>query len=315
VSADLRVGIVSWNTADLLDRCLAAVPAACGGLDVEVVVVDNDSGDASAEMAAGHDGVQVIRNPTNAGYGVAMNQALGGTDTDAEFLCALNPDSEPPPGSLAALVAYARRHPRAGLVVPRLANADGSLQHSVQRFPSVRLAAAAGLVPPRFQRGRFARRWWLDGRHPHDTSGPVDWAIGAVHVLRAVALGGEAPYSERWFMYVEDLEVCWRLHQRGWEVHLDAEVTVPHVGNAAGEQKWGGDRARRYWTASYDFHALAHGAGAARAWAATNVAGASVHYVSNRLWGDRNVAAQLRAVLPVHARAVVSPSGGDPARR
>jgi len=300
---DVRIGVVSWNTADLLDRCLAALPAAVGDLDVEVVVVDNASTDCSADRAAAHAGVKVVANRTNAGYARAMNVALA--DSDAPFLLALNPDTEPPPGSIAALVAYARAHPRAGLVVPRLANADGSLQHSVQRFPSVRLAAAAGLVPPRLQRGRFARRWWLDGRHPHDVSGPVDWAIGAVHLLRAEALDGGLPYSERWFMYVEDLEVCVRLHRAGWQVHLDAEVTVPHVGNAAGAQQWGGERARRFWRASYDFHASAHGAAAARAWAATNVLGAGIHWAANRVHGNPRVAAELRAVLPVHVRAAV----------
>jgi GT2 family glycosyltransferase len=309
--ADLRIGVVSWNTAELLDRCLASLPAACDGLDVEVVVVDNASKDGSADVAAAHPFVEVVRNEHNEGYGRGMNRALAGAD--APFLLALNPDTEPPPGSLRRLVEYARRHPRAGLVVPQLRNADGTLQHSVQRFPSVRLAVAAGLVPRRLHRGRFARRWWLEGRHPHDVSGPVDWAIGAVHLLRAEALGGASAYSERWFMYVEDIEVCWRLHRDGWEVHLCADVAVPHVGNAAGEQQWGAARAPRYWAASYDFHALAHGRPLARAWAATNAAAVALHWVAARLRHNDGFAANLRAVLPVHVRAAaLGPRAPEP---
>lgn len=310
---DLRVGIVSWNTAELLDRCLAALPAACEGLDVEVVVVDNASTDASATVASAHHDVRLVRNDTNEGYARAMNRALAGTA--APFLLALNPDTEPPPHSLAALIAYAHAHPRVALVVPQLRNADGTVQHSVQRFPSVPLAVAAGLVPARFQRDRFARRWWLDGRHPHDVSGPIDWAIGAVHLLRAAAVAGEPPYSERWFMYVEDLEVCWRLRRSGWEVHLDAEVAVPHVGNAAGAKQWGAGRARRYWAASYDFQALARGRPSARAWAATNAVASAMHWAADRARGRRHTADALRAVLPVHLRAAVKgppPPEGPP---
>src|SRR5581483_1809416 len=226
--ADVRVGIVSWNTGDLLDRCLAAVPAAVAGLDAEIVVVDNASGDDSAAIADRHAGVEVIRNETNEGYARGMNRALAGTD--APVLVALNPDTEPPPKSLAALVTSLRDRPRAALVVPRLCNEDGSLQPSVQRFPSLSLAVVSGFVPKRWQRGALGRRWWLEGAAPHDRTQPIDWAIGAVHVIRREALAGAKPYDERTFMYAEDLELCWRLHRDGWEVWLDAEVAVPHVG-------------------------------------------------------------------------------------
>ncbi|MDQ1359404.1 MAG: hypothetical protein QOG44_3777, partial [Acidimicrobiaceae bacterium] len=69
MAAEVRVGIVSWNTAALLDRCLDALPAALGDMSAEVVVVDNASSDGSAERAAAHDSVTVVRNETNAGYG------------------------------------------------------------------------------------------------------------------------------------------------------------------------------------------------------------------------------------------------------
>jgi GT2 family glycosyltransferase len=318
--ADLRVGIVSWNTAELLGRCLAALPAALDGVDAEVVVVDNASADGSADVAARHAGVRVVRNPTNAGYPRAMNQALAGSA--APLLLALNPDTEPGPGTLAALVECARGAPHAGLVVPRLVHPDGSLQHSVLRFPSVRVALAAGLVPTRLRPRGLGRRWWLVGANPHDTSGPVDWAYGAVHLIRAEALGGEPPYSERWFMYSEDIEVCWRLHQRGWEVHLCAGVAVTHVGNAAGAQQWGGSRAARVWGAAYDFDALARGQLHARALAAANSLGVGLHWVVAAARRQRDLAAGFRAELPVHLRAAAAgpptpdpPPGSDPAPR
>jgi N-acetylglucosaminyl-diphospho-decaprenol L-rhamnosyltransferase len=320
--ADVRVGIVSWNTAELLDRCLAALPAALGGLDAEVVVVDNDSADDSADVAARR-GVTVIRNETNVGYARAMNQALSGSD--APVLLALNPDTEPTAGSLAALVDDLHAHPDAGLVVPRLVGSNGDRQHSVYRFPTIAVALVVSFVPGRWQRGWIGRRWWLEAATPHDASGPIDWAIGAVHVIRSTALAGDPPYSERWFMYVEDLELCWRLHRRGWAVRLDADVAVPHVGNASGEQRWGSTRARRYWTNTYDFDARAHGRVHARLFAAANVTGVSWTIFRYRLVAAalgsrgearRHAARDLRTLLPVHARAVVSgppePDSGAP---
>lgn len=264
---DVRLAIVSWNTAALLDRCLDALPAALGDLTAEVVVVDNASADASADVAARRSWVAVVRNDENVGYARAMNQGLAGTT--APVLIALNPDTEPPPGSLAALVAELGAHPEAAIAAPRLVNPDGSVQHSVYRFPSLRVAAALGL-PRAFHRGAVGRRFWLEGHARHDTPGPVDWAIGAVHCIRASALAGRSPYDERWFMYVEDLDLCWRLHDAGWRVWFAAGITVPHVGNAAGEQAWGPDRTARWLHPTYQWYAAIHGPARARLWAAVN---------------------------------------------
>lgn len=311
--ADVRVGIVSWNTAGLLDECLAALPAALGDLDAEVVVVDNASSDDSVAVARRHAGVTVVPNPTNDGYAKGMNRALAGTD--APVLIALNPDTVPPPGSLAALVARLRDDGGAGLVVPRLANHDGSLQHSCYRFPTVAVAAVVAFVPRPLQRGAIGRRFWLEAADgTHDRSATVDWAIGAVHVIRRSALADRAPYSERWFMYVEDLELCWWLHRRGWRVVLDADVTVPHVGNAAGAQAWGSGRSARFWRASYDFVGLSRGRAYARLLAAVNVLGTLWVAGWFELGGRagrrarraerRAVARSVRAALPAHLEVV-----------
>ena len=108
--ADVRVGIVSWNTAEWLDRCLSALPAALGELEAEVVVVDNASSDGSADRAAAFGWADVRRSDDNVGYSRAMNVALA--DTDAPTLLALNPDTEPPPRSLERLVALLDRYSR-----------------------------------------------------------------------------------------------------------------------------------------------------------------------------------------------------------
>lgn len=302
----VRVGIVSWNTAELLDRCLAALPAALGGLAAEVVVVDNASADDSAAVARRH-GVDVVVNPDNRGYAVAMNQALAGSA--APYLLALNPDTEPPPGSLAALVAEAERHPEAGVVVPRLVEVDGRHQPSAYRFPGPLVPLAAVLSTAGLRRSRLGQALLLESSAPH-RGGRVDWAIGAVHLVRAAALAGEPPYSERSFMYAEDLDLCWRLADRGWPTVLVADVTIPHVGNAAGAQAWGSGRSLRYWAATYDVVAQRRSVTRARVTAAGCALAAWISVTRTRLAGalgrphpDREAAvAARRRELALHAQ-------------
>ena len=239
---------MSWNTAELLGDCLAALPAALDGIDAEIVVVDNASADSSADVARQH-AVRVVVNDQNLGYAAGMNQALAGSE--APLLLALNPDTIPAPGTLRRLVEQFAQHPRAGVLVPRLTDEQGRPQDSAHRFPGPLVPIVAALSTRPIRRSRLGRWLLLDGSGPH-RGGKVDWAIGAVHLIRADALAGERPYDERSFMYAEDLDLCWRLTQRGAPTILAEDVTVAHVGNAAGEQAWGDERSVRFWTATYD---------------------------------------------------------------
>lgn len=312
MSLDVRVGIVSYETADELRECLRALPAALGDLRSEVVVVDNASTDGSREVAAAVPGVRLVANADNLGYARAMNAALEGSGEPVFALVALNPDAVPPAGSLARLVEVLRERPDAGLVVPRLSHADGSLQHSVHRFPSVRLALLVGLLPHALRRGRVGREAWLEGFSAHDRAVDIDWAIGAVHVIRSSARIRSRPYSERWFMYVEDMEFCWRMRQDGWRVRFEPAVEVVHVGNVAGSKVWGGRaREERWIDALYDWYVMTHGFGAARGYAVANCLSLLVKAavlsiregdVDRRARRDR-----CQALLGIHARRVLDP--------
>jgi N-acetylglucosaminyl-diphospho-decaprenol L-rhamnosyltransferase len=314
--AVVRIGIVSWNTAALLDRCLTALPAALAGTEAEVVVVDNASADASAAVAETHPGVRVVRNETNVGYGRAMNQALA--DTDAPVLIALNPDTEAPPASLATLVARLLADPGVGLVAPQLVDADGAPQYTARRFPSLGVAAAACFLPVRLHGGALGRHLLLEwARQPVEPT-DIDWSIGAVHVIRASALRGRKPYDERWFMYVEDIELCWWLAERGWRRRMEADITVAHVGNASGMQAWGDDYDRRCFDAIYDWYQRDVRVPPVRAVAAINALNAASRAVVGRLAGrpadhvaNRMQAAQYHAGIARHGPP---PPGGAPTR-
>ena len=298
----VRVGIVSWETAPLLESCLEALPAALGSLDAEIVVVDNASSDASAQVARDH-GATVIANSRNVGYGRAMNVALA--ETCAPYLIALNPDTKPRPGSLERLVRRLRDEPRLGLVAPKLFNVDGSLQPSVHRFPSVTLALVMGLVPHPLRRGPVGRYFWLDAFADYQRRQRIDWAMGAVHAIRRSALTDpEHVYSERTFIYGEDRALCWDLRQAGWGVSFEPAAEVVHVGGAATRRAFGDAIYARKLAADYDWYESKHGAAQAKLWAAANMLGVgSKLAVARVLWrADDPRMRRNRQLLRLHAR-------------
>lgn len=309
---DVRVGIVSWQTAQLLDRCLASLPAALGDLAAEVVVVDNASNDGSVEVARGH-GARVVVNDINVGYARAMNQAFAGADSP--FLIALNPDTVSRPGALVRLVRALESDASLGLVAPRLLNPDGSLQPSVHRFPSVRMALVMGLVPMPLRRGPIGRRFWLEGYALHDRAQPIDWAIGAAHAIRRSALTDpEHGYDEHSFMYAEDMDLCWRLHVGGWRVGLEPGAEVIHSGNAAGSQKFGASVDDVRLAADFAWYVRRHGRRQARLWSAANMLGFGIKSLVGRArWGPSDPhAKRLRRFCRLHARNAGITPGTSP---
>ena len=310
--ARIRVGIVSWNTAELLDGCLRALPEALDGIHASIVVVDNASADGSADVASSHPGVEVIRNLANVGYAKAINQAFS-PDADRpalQALIALNPDTVAPPKSLRLLVERLLEDPSVGLVVPRLQNPDGTAQHSVYRFPSPSVSAMASFVPLRWQRRLVGPDWWLETASVPDRACDIDWAIGAVHVLRPESVEASRPYSERWFMYAEDLDLCWRMATTGWRRRLEGDVVVVHQGNAAGSQAWGPERTERWLTATYEWYESARGRVAVRIWALINLAGVVVRLTGSRfrhLLGKptQDWERDLARALPIHGRVLM----------
>ncbi len=169
------------------------------------------------------------------------------------------------------------------------------------------------------RKGRLGQRWRLKGFADHLQIADIDWAVGAIHCIRETALAGSLPYCERWFMYAEDLDLCWRLRQCGWKVVLDGTVTVPHAGNAAGEVGWGSEREVQWMDAVYDWYRLERGPAAVRTWAAINLIAATTKVMfihaacavrpslRTRL---RNRASLRRGVVTTHGRKLLS--GGKP---
>jgi N-acetylglucosaminyl-diphospho-decaprenol L-rhamnosyltransferase len=222
--ADWAAVVVNYNAGEALQACIASVLAQ--DPSPELVVVDNSSTDGSVEaLGRSCPGVRVLRSGGNLGYARAAN--LGIAATAAPVVAVLNPDTELARGAGAALTARFGAEPDLGAAGPRLHNQDGSVYPSARRIPSLPDAVGHGLFFV-WRDNPFTRRYREIGADP-DRSRDVDWVSGAAVWLRRSALDEVGGWDERYFMYVEDVDLCWRLRGAGWRVAYEPAGIVEHL--------------------------------------------------------------------------------------
>ncbi len=234
----LTVVVVSYNTAALLERCLAAIlahPAGpADGSAMELIVVDNASRDGSAALVRERFPQAIlIANERNVGFGAACNQAI--RVARGRYVALVNPDAEVQGESLAGLVRFLERHPRAAVAGGRLRYADGTFQHSSFRFPS--LIQIALDFFPLYWRLAESR---LNGRYPRawdERAHQIDHPLGAFMAVRRAAIDEVGLLDEGYFMYVEEVDWCYRFKRAGWEVwHCPDALAIHHGGQSTRQQ-------------------------------------------------------------------------------
>jgi len=211
--------VVGHDHAHTLERCLDSLEAQSGVGELELLYVDNASRDGSLEVARRRAHLCCLANEENLGFARAVNQALD--RARGRFLALVNPDAELPADALRRLVAVLEARPCVGLVAPALVGEDGAPQ--VSRAPYPELASLA------------AR--WLGGRPRRG------WLIGAVLVTTTRLLRELGGLDQRYFVYGEDMDLCWRLERAGRELWLEPSVIVRHLGNP----RWTPDRLARVY--------------------------------------------------------------------
>lgn len=217
----VAIVIVSYNCREPLRQCLSSLQA--GGAIAHVIVIDNASGDGSADMMREEfPSVQLIVNAENRGFAAACNQGIRAT-TD-EFVLLLNPDTVVGPDALARLLTVMHQEPKVGACGPRILGPDGTLQPSCRRFPTLGrvIADEFGL------RGAYRMSGWA-----HDDTREVDQLMGACLMVRRAALNEVGAFDERFFLYFEEVDLCWRLRASGWRVQFVHDATIMHVGGAS----------------------------------------------------------------------------------
>jgi len=238
---DLSVVIVNWNTRERLRDCLASIGRHISTVSHEVLVVDNDSSDGSAEMVAREfPDVRLIRNDENVGFGRANNQAM--REARGDWLLLLNSDTLLTDGSVAELFDKVRNQPDVGMAHCRLVFPDGRTQFTTYRFPSLGRALFESLglykLVPRKQAGAIL----LTGYWDYDDEREVDWVAGAFMLLPRKVFEQTGGFDESLFMYGEDMEWCYRIRDLGWQVRYYPDASVVHFDHTSADIRWGEER-------------------------------------------------------------------------
>lgn len=277
------VGVVTWNTAELTASALRKLLEADDhGVVGSVLVHDNASTDGTPELLAEEvPEAEVEVCAANLGFAAGVNRLI--QRSTSPWLLLVNSDAWPEEGALSALVAAGERLAGAAAIAPRLAGPDGAVEESTHPFPSVGVAAASALGLRRLV------QW------DHDEARCVDWAMGAVLLLRRAALEDVGGFDERYFMYSEDMDWCLRARRRGWDIWYEPSSTFTHVGNASGVQRFGGERDRVVIANACRFYSSTHGRASTALWRMLNAVGTARLSVTCRIRGDREAAAAWRS--------------------
>jgi len=215
--------VVTYRSEPTVEACLRSLVEAAGGLSLTTVVVDNGSDDDTLARVrgAGVD-VDVVDNGANLGFAAANNRGLA--RATGEWVLFANPDTVWPAGSLARLVDAAEQRADAGIVSPALVGADGAVQPTVEEDLDLR-RVLAGLV----RIGGAVR----PARPMDGPPVPVDWVHGAAMLMPLELTRRVGGWDERFFLFFEDLDLCWRVRQAGRTVLVVPDVRVSHVGGAS----------------------------------------------------------------------------------
>ena len=230
--------VVSWNVKDLVTRCLESLRSEgdVSGHIVETWVVDNASSDGTPDhLRQVAPWANLISNGENRGFAAACNQGVMAA-APADAILLLNPDAILLPGALDLMARHLTDHPAVGAVGPRMLNADGTLQPSRRRFPTLATAFwESSFLQQCFPRNPTAQRYYYADRDEGATQ-PVDWLMGACLMIRRAAWDDTGGLDEGFFLYFEETDWFKRGSDLGWgAIYLPAAAAV-HKGGGSADQ-------------------------------------------------------------------------------
>ena len=227
---DVSAVVVNYNAAALLADCVRSLRADGAS---EVIVVDNDSLDDSASAVRSADADAVwLPLGRNVGFGAGANRGVAAARSP--YVAVMNPDTVVEPGTLKAMAEVLDREADVAAVGPRVDNPDGSWYPSARAFPSLGDALGHAFLHYVRPGNRFSRRYKLLD-WDHDEARDVDWVSGTCMLVRRDAFEAIGGFDEAYFMYVEDVDLCWRLRAAGHRVRYDPAGRVIHVIGASSE--------------------------------------------------------------------------------
>ncbi len=233
MTPDVSIVIVSWNTRELIAKCLASIFETTTGVTFDVYLVDNASTDGTPGLVRQRfPQVNLICNGRNYGFAHANNQGLAASR--GRYILLLNSDTQMTPGALRELVVLGEAVPRAGIIGARLVNPDGTFQASYTRFPCLwqEFLILSSL-------GRLIKGRCYPSQGPHAEDGPcrVDYVEGACMLARRSAVEAVGALDEGYFMYAEDVDWCLAMKEHGWQVWYQPEAAIMHWGGGSSRQR------------------------------------------------------------------------------
>lgn len=232
----LSVIVVNYQTRDELQACLDSIFGSEQGVSYEVWVVDNNSADGSARMVKEKfPQVRLVENNENLGFAKASNQAM--RKSASEFVLLLNPDTIVFDHVFDKAIDFLRETPDAGMVSCKLVKEDGKLDLACRRsFPSAFDGACRAIgLSKLFPRSRLLARYnltFLD----EDRCSQVDAVNGAFMMVRKSAIDEVGMLDEDYFMYMEDMDWCYRFRKKGWKVCYVPGGKVVHLKGQSGRK-------------------------------------------------------------------------------
>jgi N-acetylglucosaminyl-diphospho-decaprenol L-rhamnosyltransferase len=222
---DVSVVVVTFNSAQWIERCLASVRG------YETIVVDHGSVDETLEIVRSRFPEARVIEEENRGMGGGNNTGM--RLASGRYFLLLNSDAWAVGDAVEQLVDFAHQHPDAAIVGPRLLNPDGSLQRSARAFPTLwRLSTEYLFLRKLAPRSRLLNRFY-EGDFDHDETREVDWLFGACLLARRDAADEVGLFDEDFFMFSEETDWCYRFRQAGWSVWFFPGAEVVHVGGAS----------------------------------------------------------------------------------
>lgn len=291
----ILVILLNYRTADMTLRAAEAALRAMPPEGAELVIVDNASGDGSADKIAqtvtakGWDKagrVRFIASEVNGGFGAGNNIGFGADMSDGkapDYYYVLNSDAFPDPDCLIKLVDFLQTTPKAGMVGAHVRGEDGEPHRAAFRFPTIagEFEGAARTGPI----SRLLHNSIVAHELPEDTA-QVDWVVGCSVLIRAEVLQQIGTFDETFFLYFEETDLCRRAKNAGWDIWYLPSARVLHIGSVStGMKTWA--RTPAFWFDSRRHYFIKnHGrAYAAAAWLA-RLAGGAIHITRCAIAGD-----------------------------
>ena len=219
VATDVAAVIVDFHAGQALDDCVDSLHA--NGVTDIVVVENGDEGSTLPSLSGQH--VVLVVPKLNLGYGRGVNRGVAATPA-RRYLLVSNPDVVVHDGAVAALVDFLDEHPNVAIVGPQIVRPDGSVYPSQRVFPNFWLAGLHALLAPLWPTNPFTRRY----RSPRK-DGSVDWVSGAFFLARRDRFEEVGGFDERYFMFAEDMALCWQMRAHGYDVAATPDALVMHI--------------------------------------------------------------------------------------